>query len=336
MKKLLTLSIIALTAVSCTNNSYNVSGTLEGLELEGKTIYLTDFTENSAVDSTVVNEDGTFTFEGKIDTAKYVMINAYRKFYSQIVLEPGNILFDTINPNMGMAQTYGTPLNDAKKALEVKCQEIFNNPTGPDEKLLKETVNQFIIDNYQTILGAIILEDASELFSPDEFNTHYKNLGTLAKTYKSIHQAYETNKKIAQTAEGKQYTDFTIENGNIDGTKAALSDYVGKGKMVLVDFWASWCGPCIQEIPNLKNIHEKYGDKLTILSVAVWDKRDATLKAIEEHNTPWAQIVDAAKVPTDIYGISGIPHIMLIGEDGTILNRNIRGAQIEEAIKKNL
>ena len=106
--------------------------------------------------------------------------------------------------------------------------------------------------------------------------------------------------------------------------------------MVLVDFWASWCGPCIKEIPTLQAIYKKYGKKVTILSVAVWDKRDATLKAIKEHNTPWSQIVDAQSIPTALYGITGIPHIMLIGADGTILNRNIRGAQIEEAIKANL
>lgn len=336
MKKLFTLAIIALAATACTNNAYNVSGTLEGLELEGNTIYLNDYSTNKPVDSTTVKEDGTFTFEGKIDTAIYVTFNAYNKFFSIAVLEPGNILFDTLNLKMGMAQSYGTPLNDKQKTLQIACQNIINNPAGPDEKLLKETVKEFIIENNQNVVGAFMLEDAAPLFNPEEFNTMYDNMGPLAKTFKPLEQAYIRNEKVAKTAEGKQYTDFTIENGNLDGTKASLSDYVGKGKMVLVDFWASWCGPCIQEIPTLQNIYKKYGKNVTVLSVAVWDKRDATLKAIEDHNTPWAQIVDAQQIPTDIYGIASIPHIMLIGKDGTILNRNIRGTQIEEAIKKNL
>ena len=107
----------------------------------------------------------------------------------------------------------------------------------------------------------------------------------------------------------------------------------------MVDFWASWCGPCKREIPNIKAAYEKYkGDKFDVLSVAVWDKPEDTAKAAAEHGVVWNQIVDAQKVPTDIYGIEGIPHLILFAPDGKILKRGdaLRGPGLEETLSKLL
>lgn len=137
----------------------------------------------------------------------------------------------------------------------------------------------------------------------------------------------------ANTAEGAKFTDFTVDQG--DGTKASLSDYVGKGKYVLVDFWASWCGPCRAEIPNIKNVYNKYkGKDFDVLSVAVWDKVDDTKKAAKELGVTWNQIVNGQRVPTDIYGIDGIPHIIFFSPDGTILKRGLRGDDIEATVSQ--
>ena len=133
-----------------------------------------------------------------------------------------------------------------------------------------------------------------------------------------------------KTAEGQMFTDFEV-----DGVK--FSDFIGKGKYMLVDFWASWCGPCRREIPNLKSAYQQFhGDRFDILSVAVWDKKEDTVKAAKEENIVWNQIIDAQRIPTDIYGIQGIPQIMLFGPDGTILRRNLRGDAIAEAIAEAL
>jgi len=139
------------------------------------------------------------------------------------------------------------------------------------------------------------------------------------------------------TAEGKKFTDFTVvqDPDHPEKSTVKLSDYVGKGKYILVDFWASWCAPCRKEIPNVAAVWKKYaGTDFDVLSIAVWDKPEDTEKAAAQHGVKWNQIINASKTPTELYGIEGIPQIMLFGPDGTILHRDLRGAVIEQTVAK--
>ena len=116
-----------------------------------------------------------------------------------------------------------------------------------------------------------------------------------------------------------------------------LSDYVGKGKYVLVDFWASWCNPCIEETPFLKEVYNKYkGDNFDMVSVAVSDKREDTIAMANNLGITWNQIINAQQIPASVYGIEYIPHIILFGPDGTILKRDLRGEAIGQAVAEAL
>jgi thiol-disulfide isomerase/thioredoxin len=143
-------------------------------------------------------------------------------------------------------------------------------------------------------------------------------------------------KKKAEAAlsqkEGEMFKDFAVE---FNGKTIRLSDYVGRGKYVLVDFWASWCSPCRQEIPNLIALYEKYKDKeFLVLGVAVQDKIEDSQKAISDMQIPYPQILNSEKIATNIYGIDALPETILFAPDGTIIARGLHGKDIDNQLQK--
>ena len=151
-----------------------------------------------------------------------------------------------------------------------------------------------------------------------------------------------------ETSEGKMFKDFTV-NSVVGQSRSVppqpiyaevkLSDYVGKGKYILLDFWSPWCGPCRREMPNIKAVYDKYhGDSFDVVSIAVWEREpvEVTIETAAKLEMTWNQINNAGREPASVYGVEAIPHLILFGPDGTILKRGFHGAEIEEVVSSYL
>lgn len=131
---------------------------------------------------------------------------------------------------------------------------------------------------------------------------------------------------------GAQYVDFTAVTPA--GEELSLSDLVGKSDYVLVDFWASWCGPCRRLIPVLKEIHTgQPAGRLQIFSCSVDQEEAAWRQALEEEQMPWAQArEDEAHECSDLYNVEFIPHTVLIDREGKIIGINLEEPEIEQIL----
>ena len=200
----------------------------------------------------------------------------------------------------------------------------------------KNPDNEVAVQVLMNLRGLIEDEQASEIISamPAEM-LEREDVAALKKGLDA---------RVA-TAEGKPFVDFTV-NSVVGQTRSVppqpkyaevkLSDYVGKGKYILLDFWSPWCGPCRREMPNIKSVYEQYKDKgLDVISLTVWERKPQshTFETAAELEMDWTVLTNCGNVPTDIYGVEGIPHLMLIGPDGTILKRGVHGLEgIQEAV----
>lgn len=331
-------------------NAYTVTGTLPNDSFDGKYIYLYANDQNANIDSVIVT-DKNFVFTGTIQTPILTIINVSREIYAEVVLEKGKITVD-FEKHLGSPTT---PLNQEfvnfsaeRKQFQEKAMEEYNKlmeeVTDPQEQLRKrEEFSKQMDKAYSSLLltyfernkdnaiGARAFTDYAYSAEPDEVDKLLATAGPNLLAMNAIQDLKKRNEVLKLTAEGMPFTDFTVETE--EGGSVSLSDYVGKGNYVLVDFWASWCGPCIQETPVLVEVYEKYKDKgFMVLGVAVWDRLEDTKGAIEKHGITWPQILNAQTIPTELYGIAGIPHIILFGPDGKIVKRNLRGDALKAAV----
>lgn len=355
MKKsntLFTLLAGLLMFASCQSEKYQLTVSFPDDSTAGQYVYLLNPFEHNIMDSVLV--DGkTAVFEGDLVKPSLVQIVCYNNLQGIAVLEPGNISLRMSNPreardaDAGLGN--GTPLNAELVEMITRTDSLadianyFVGDQAESEAFWATWQPQYVAmwDTYyqrnkENDLGAYAFTNLLTFTEDIEQKRAYvKDASSYVKSMPDIITLILGIEAEASTSAGQMFTDFTIEE--TPGNSVSFSEFIGKGKYVLVDFWASWCAPCREEVPNLKEVYAKYnGPDFTILGVAVWDKPEDTAQAIEELELPWHSIVNAQKIPTDIYGIEGIPHIILFGPDGTIIERGLRGSAIGEKIAEVL
>lgn len=347
---------------ACAQTNFTINGTADGIA-DGTMIYF-----NRAVDGELQRIDSvrlkhnSFTFKGTAEQEPSVRYMSYKhkkgESWVDFFLEEGTISMH-LSPD-GNSVT-GTPNNDIYQAIREKAfendllqdQQYCLLDTGNLSKEQRTAVDVRIkqlrkerSDLYRAAMRDNITNPVGVMIFKLYFkqNTAVVNKQLLEQMPEKYKQD-ETIKAITLRVEnalktmiGQRFTDFAMPSP--DGSTMSLSDVAGRGKVVLVDFWASWCGPCRAAMPSFIELYNKYKDKgFDVVGVSLDNNKEAWTAAIEKLGLPWKQMSDLKGWNSDaarIYDVRAIPHTMLIDGSGNIVGRNMTAHEIDEQLQKLL
>ena len=207
-------------------------------------------------------------------------------------------------------------MQDAQKGMEqMQMNFVETHPKSP-----------VAVDVAQDIVyrGGLSKTDMDNLLAIIDVSLHD------TPAYKQLKEIVET---LYPTAIGEKYTDINLVDEN--GKEVKLSDYVKPGQCNMVEFWASWCGPCRGEIPHLRHMYDAYGkgnDGLNMVSVSIDERDQDWKKAMKEENMVWTQLNDPKGWTGDMvtkYKVNGVPFCLILDGEGKIVAREVRGAELD-------
>lgn len=357
-----------LIASCAQKDAFTITGTLPSGEYDGQQVFLmkldSTWNEKEMISIDTANVvDSKFVFKGLAKqgaVGHYVVLQdapAYMNKPVFVIVEPGKIEI-----TMDSVTTIkGTPANDSYQAYTSEMQEYMKFNKSAQERYLKDTANvqlqdelqkegkekyeklqkatfDFVKANINNQVGAYYLTSFFSRFKFEEQKELVAEMNPEFKSVPRVQKMMEYYNVLEATSAGKAFTD--LKGKTPEGKDAALSDYAGKGKVVLVDFWASWCGPCIAEMPKVKEVYNQYKDKgFEIVAISLDRDGDAWKKSIKDLGITWPQISDLKFWQSDLsaaYGVRSIPHTVLIDKDGKIVTRGLRADDMAAELDKLL
>jgi peroxiredoxin len=364
MKKAIYCIAIVVIISSCTSKPhYTVLGKIDGSDKI--TFYLQKREEGKTVSiDSAISRKGTFTMKGgAVDYPQMIQLVAGNtRKRTSLYLENSEIIVKGSLDSLFKAEITGSktqeeynslinsykPLSNLYSATIMKYQaasqsgdnvnkEIFERQADSIQTEMLNLQKNFIRNNPASYVSPTILLSLSIEMEPDEIESMISGLDTSIAALPDIKGLKERVALMKTVAVGNKAPDFSMSD--VDGKPVALSSKVGS-KLLLIDFWAAWCGPCRRENPNVVKVYTEFHKKgFDILGVSLDQKKEAWVKAIADDKLTWTHVSDLQywnNAAAKLYAVNSIPANFLLDETGKIIGKNLRGQDLYNKVNEVL